>query len=112
MISSTRWTGCACGTPAAPLHHARPDAAGLPIRNRSGMFFGNRFQKRRLSRRPIRRWMMDSPPPLIICDQSDPHVLHVTVSRPAQRNALSNALIIELADTLTAAAGNDDIRCG
>lgn len=54
---------------------------------------------------------MDSPPPLIICDQSDPHVLHVTLSRPAQRNALSNALIIELADTLTAAAGNDDIRC-
>ncbi|MEJ1977660.1 MAG: hypothetical protein WDN49_17680 [Acetobacteraceae bacterium] len=45
---------------------------------------------------------MDAPSPLITCDDPSPHVRQITLSPPAQRNALNNALILELAEALTA----------
>lgn len=39
-----------------------------------------------------------------------PHVLQLTLNRIEKRNALSNALIAELAAVLDAAAANDDVR--
>lgn len=54
---------------------------------------------------------MERPAPLIATSRPSSHVLQVTLDRPAQRNALSNALLQQLADVLTAASLDDEVRC-
>jgi enoyl-CoA hydratase len=46
----------------------------------------------------------------IIVDVED-HVQHITLNRPDALNALSDTLIAELADAMTAAQANDKVRC-
>lgn len=48
---------------------------------------------------------------LIISERPSAHVLTLTLNRPDKRNALSNALILELASQLSDAAADMDTRC-
>jgi len=54
---------------------------------------------------------LQTPAPLIATARPSEHVLQVNLDRPAQRNALSNALLQELAEVLTAASLDDTVRC-
>jgi enoyl-CoA hydratase len=54
---------------------------------------------------------LEIPASLIAATRPFAHVLQVSLDRPAQRNALSNALLQQLADVLTAASLDDEIRC-
>ncbi|TCO81261.1 short chain enoyl-CoA hydratase [Plasticicumulans lactativorans] len=53
---------------------------------------------------------MTSPSDIVV-DRPSPGVLAITLNRPDALNALRNALLAELAATLDAAAGDDDVRC-
>ncbi len=48
---------------------------------------------------------------LVLVSRPRPGVLLVTLNRPEKRNALSTALVVEVAGTLARAAGDDDVRC-
>jgi enoyl-CoA hydratase len=54
---------------------------------------------------------LSDPDHLVLCTRPAPHVLQLTLNRPQKRNALSNALIAELAAALDGAAQDPDIRC-
>ncbi len=47
----------------------------------------------------------------ILLSRPRPRVLLMTFNRPARRNALSVAMMVEIAGALTDAASDDDIRC-
>lgn len=48
---------------------------------------------------------------LLLASRPRPGVLLVTLDRPEKRNALSTALVVELAETLARATADDDVRC-
>jgi len=48
---------------------------------------------------------------LIIEETSRPGVIQFTLNRPTKRNALSNALIARLAESVIRAEGSDEVRC-
>ena len=48
--------------------------------------------------------------PILLAERRD-HALWLTLNRPAQRNALSLALLETLGHTLAAAAPAEDLRC-
>jgi enoyl-CoA hydratase len=54
---------------------------------------------------------LDESQRLVLSHIPFPHVVQVTLNRPAKRNALSNDLIAELAGVLRSAAQNDEVRC-
>ena len=47
----------------------------------------------------------------ILTEQPLPRVLQITLNRPNARNALSKKLLSEIANALTIATEDDDIRC-
>ncbi|SFQ04856.1 short chain enoyl-CoA hydratase [Bradyrhizobium sp. Ghvi] len=49
--------------------------------------------------------------PLIIAERRDPAILLLRLNRPAQRNALSAALLCRLANALSAARSDESVRC-
>ncbi|MEY9590876.1 enoyl-CoA hydratase [Bradyrhizobium yuanmingense] len=50
-------------------------------------------------------------PPLIVVERPDPGVVLLRLNRPKQRNALSAALLGQLADALRAARSDEAVRC-
>ncbi|MGY4627258.1 enoyl-CoA hydratase-related protein [Bradyrhizobium sp. USDA 4486] len=50
-------------------------------------------------------------PPLIVVERPDPCVVLLRLNRPKQRNALSAALLGQLADALRAARSDEAVRC-
>ena len=55
--------------------------------------------------------MTDAEPALVVAARPSPHVLELTLDRPAQRNALNAALLAKLAAILTEAMTDPGIRC-
>lgn len=54
---------------------------------------------------------MDASEPLILAQRPEPGVLLLRLNRPKQRNALSAALLLQLAAALQSARSDDAVRC-